>query len=205
MAGGFRDPPPPPPTCFPENMPKIGEELTERLLTVEAYCEAAFANGIPFLHERAVPHGRFPLTELSKDPGLRARFKRTWSVLTRTVNQNTYARIRLPTATAAPRTAWTCVASIAPTRGPSSPPSGSVTARRLPTTCTRPHTCLIETVLDETHSRGGQVCKSARRPQPHRELCVHPKRPLELFKTYRVDVEITDASEFKTFTKATHM
>ena len=32
---------------------------------------------------------------------------------------------------------------------------------------------------------------------------VYLKRPLELFKTYRVDVEITDATEFKTFTKAT--
>ena len=27
VAGGFRDLPPPPPTCFPENMPKIGDCL----------------------------------------------------------------------------------------------------------------------------------------------------------------------------------
>ena len=27
VAGGFRDLPPPPPTCFPENMPKIGDNV----------------------------------------------------------------------------------------------------------------------------------------------------------------------------------
>ena len=72
MAGGFRDLPPPPPTCFPENMPKIGEELTERLLTVEAYREAAFANGIPFRPNGLFTMGDSLLAELSKDPGLRA-------------------------------------------------------------------------------------------------------------------------------------
>ena len=72
VAGGFRDLPPPEPDNFPENMPKVSEELAERLLTVEAYREAAFANGIPFR-----PNGLFPmndplLTQLSSDPGCHA-------------------------------------------------------------------------------------------------------------------------------------
>ena len=62
-------------------MPKIGEELTEPLLTVEAYREAAFANGIPFRPNGLFPMGDSLLAELSKDRI--ARFKRTWSVLTR--------------------------------------------------------------------------------------------------------------------------
>ena len=46
-------------------MPKIGEELTERLLTVEAYREAAFANGIPFRPNGLFPMGDSLLAELS--------------------------------------------------------------------------------------------------------------------------------------------
>ena len=53
-------------------MPKIGEELTEQLLTVEAYREAAFANGIPFRPNGLFTMGDSLLAELSKDPGLRA-------------------------------------------------------------------------------------------------------------------------------------
>jgi len=201
VAGGFRDLPPPPPTCFPENMPKIGEDLTERLLTVEAYREAAFANGIPFRPNGLFTMGDSLLAELSKDPGLRAFQKNVVGFdedgepkyvvcdsfahgdggAANGVDLRCFYRPDTKTAVAAFRLGHR-----------------AAIAHHMYTTA---HGGSIETVLDETTA---EVVKCATTPAvATTEMKVYLKRPLELFKTYRVDVEITDATEFKTFTKAT--
>ena len=201
VAGGFRDLPPPEPDNFPENMPKVSEELAERLLTVEAYREAAFANGIPFR-----PNGLFPmndplLTQLSSDPGCHAFQKNVLGFdedgeptyvpadsfahgdggAANGVDLRCFYRPATRTVVAAFRLG-----------------SRAAIAHHMYTTA---HGGSIETVLDETTA---EVVKCALTPAvATTEMKATRKKPLELFKTYRVDAELVSSTDVKSFTKAT--
>ena len=185
-----------PQTCFPENMPKIGEELTEQLLTVEAAKPRSPTNPVP--PERPVHHGD------SSSPSCRKT--RDCAFQKNVVGFDEDGEPKYVPADSFAHGDGGAANGV-DLRCFYRPDARTVVAAfRLGHRAAIAHHMYGRTEVRSRRCSTRRQPRSSSAPRPAvatTEMKVYLKRPLELFKTYRVDVEITDATEFKTFTKAT--